>query len=109
MDMKDQLIAFTIDNQLLAIPLTVVDRIVRAVEVTPLRKAPEVFLGIIDYHGTVMPVLSLRKRLGFPERSLSASDRFMIVQTSSRKLAVVVDEIHQVISAEATGSLIRKL
>lgn len=100
MDLKNQLITFLMDTQLLAIPIQVVERIVRAVEVTPLRKAPEGVLGILDYHGEILPVLSLRKRLRFPDRSLVSSDRFMILRTDSLSLVVVVDEIHEVIPSD---------
>lgn len=100
-DLSCQLVSFTIDEQLLAIPLQVVDRIVRAVKITPLGKGPETILGIIDYMGEIIPVLSLRKRLGFKDRPISASDRFMIIQSSTRKLVLVADEIQQVIPASS--------
>ena len=94
---SNQLISFTIDKHLLSIPITVVERVVRAVEVTPLGKAPEIILGVIDYHGDIIPVMSLRKRLGFPDRKLISSDRLMIIRISSRRLALVVDEVGEVI------------
>jgi len=100
MDIKNQLVSFTLDEQLLAIPISHVERVVRAVEVTPLKNAPASILGIIDYRGDIIPVLNLRKRLGFPERPVTASDRFLIIRTSSRRTAVVVDEIHRVISSD---------
>jgi len=96
MEINDQLIVFILDNQLLAIPLQLVERVIRAVAITPLRNAPAVIPGIIDYHGTVVPVFSLRKRLGFPEKPLASSDRFLILQLASRKLALVIDEIHHI-------------
>lgn len=92
-----QLVSFTIDKRLLAIPLAVVDRVLRAVEVTPLGKAPETIQGIIDFHGEIIPVLDLRKRLGFPVRSIVSSDRLMIIQLSICKVAIVVDTIQEVI------------
>ncbi|MBE0647406.1 MAG: purine-binding chemotaxis protein CheW [Bacteroidales bacterium] len=96
-DSTTQLVSFTIDNQLLAIPISYVERIVRAVAVTPLGKAPKTILGIIDYHGDIIPVLNLRKRLGFTDRPIGSSDRLMIIQTSKRKMAITVDAIQEVI------------
>lgn len=95
---KTQLVSFSIDEQLLAIPIDVVERIIRAVEVTPLGNAPPTILGIIDYRGNIIPVLNLRNRLGFPDRPVKASDRIMIIQTTSRKQALVVDEMRAVLS-----------
>ncbi|NQV02450.1 MAG: chemotaxis protein CheW [Bacteroidia bacterium] len=96
------ILSFRIDEQLLAIPIPVIERIVRAVEVTPLGKAPEIILGVIDYRGYIIPVMNLRKRLGFPDRILSSSDRLMIIKTSKRRLALVADEILEVIPPGAT-------
>ena len=97
-DSTTQLVSFTLDNQLIAIPLSFVERIVRAVEVTPLRKAPGTILGIIDYRGEIIAVLNIRIRLGFPERPIASTDRLMIIRTSRRRMALVADEIRDVIT-----------
>ncbi len=39
---------FKLDDQPYALPLAVVERIVRAVEVTPLPDAPRIMLGVVD-------------------------------------------------------------
>ena len=99
-DTATQLISFTIGKQLLSIPIAVVEHNERAVEVTPLRKVPRNILGIIDYHGEIIPVLNLRKRLGIPDRSVASSDRLIIIRTSSFRMALVVDEVKEVISRD---------
>jgi len=93
MSRHTQVIIFRIDGQSYAIPLSDVDRVIRAVEVTPLPKAPETVLGIIDYHGTLVPVLSLRKRLSLDFRDISTNDRFVIARTSRRTIVLTVDEV----------------
>jgi purine-binding chemotaxis protein CheW len=94
---KDNILSFRIDENLLAIPIRVVERVIRAVQVTPLGNAPKTILGAINYKGSIIPVLSLRKRLGYPERELLSSDRFLIIKTSARRLVLVVDEIRDII------------
>jgi len=96
-DSTSQLVSFTIDNQLLAIPIEVVERIVRAVAVTPIGKAPDTIQGIIDYHGEIVPVLNLRKRLGFSDRPIGSSDRLILIKTSIRRLAITVETIQDLI------------
>jgi purine-binding chemotaxis protein CheW len=39
-----------------------VERIVRVVEVTPLPKAPEIVLGVVNVQGQIIPVINIRKR-----------------------------------------------
>lgn len=98
MDLSAHLVTFTLDEHRLAIPIPFVERVVRAAEVTPLGKAPKRIIGVIDYHGDIIPVLNLRNRLGYNDRPVASSDRFMIIQTSIRRMALVVDVILDVMS-----------
>jgi purine-binding chemotaxis protein CheW len=92
-----QLVTFSIDEQLYALALDHVDRIVRAVEITRLPKAPEIVLGVINVEAKIVPVINLRKRFNFPEREINLTDHFIIAHTSRRRLALAVDSVSQVI------------
>jgi purine-binding chemotaxis protein CheW len=92
-----QLVIFSIDGQRYALALDQVDRIVRAVEITRLPKAPEIVLGVINVEGEIVPVINLRKRFNFPEREINLTDHFIIAHSSRRRLALVVDSVSQVI------------
>ena len=97
-----QLMVFCLDAQRYALPLASVERIVRAVEVTLLPNGPAIVLGVIDVAGRVLPVLNLRRRFGLPEREISPVDQFIIANTTSRTVALVVDEAQGVIAYPAT-------
>lgn len=86
------LIVFRLDRGRYALPLDVVERVVRAVEVTPLPHAPAIVLGAIDVHGQVLPVLNIRRRFLLPDRDISPADWFLLAHTTSRMVALVVDE-----------------
>lgn len=92
-----QLVVFCLDEQRYALPLAVVERIVQAVEVTPLPDAPPIVLGVIDVEGHVLPVLNLRRRFRLPEREIRPFDQFLIAQTAPRTVALVIDEAQGVI------------
>ena len=92
-----ELLIFTLDEQRYALRLTDVDRIVRAAAITPLPKAPEVVLGVLDLHGQVIPVINLRRRFRLPERPLRVSDQFVIAQAKLRTVALVVDSAEGVL------------
>jgi purine-binding chemotaxis protein CheW len=96
-----ELVVFRLDDQRYALRLGAADRFVRAVEVTPLPGAPAIVLGAIDVGGSVLPVLSLRRRFGLPEREIDVTDQFLIARTSSRAVALVVDEALGVITVPA--------
>jgi len=98
-----QLVVFALNGQRYALPLAVVARIVRAVEVTPLPGAPAMVLGAIDVAGRVLPVLSLRRRFGLPEREIGPADQFLLACTTRRTVALVVDEAQGVMECPATA------
>jgi purine-binding chemotaxis protein CheW len=93
----NQFVVFCLDAQRYALSLAVVERSVRAVEVTGLPNAPAIVLGVINVEGRVLPVLNLRRRFGLPEREISLSDQFLIARTTRRTVVLVVDETQGVI------------
>jgi len=97
------LAVFRLDAQRYALRLDAVERFVRAVEVTVLPRAPAIVLGAIDVAGSVVPVLSLRRRFGLPEREIDVMDQFLIARIPSRMVALVVDEALGVIASPSEG------
>jgi purine-binding chemotaxis protein CheW len=93
MDRADPLVVFALDRQRFALPLALVARVVRAVEVTPLPNAPEIVSGVIDVQGEVIPVLDVRSRLGLPPRAIGLADQLLIAHTQDRSVALLVDQV----------------
>ena len=96
MNASPQLVVFTLDEQRYGLRLATVERVVRAVEVTPLPNAPEIVLGMINVQGRIIPVVNVRKRFRRPEREIGLSDQFIIARTSRRTVALVVDAVSDV-------------
>lgn len=101
-DAAFQLVVFALDEARYALRLATVERVVRAVEVTPLPKAPEIVLGMINAQGRIVPVFNVRKRFSLPEREVGLSDQFIIARTARRTVALVVDAVHEVVPCPAT-------
>jgi purine-binding chemotaxis protein CheW len=99
--MLNQLVAFILGDQQYALPLATVQRVVRMVEVTPLPKAPEIVLGVIDFQGNISPVMSMRKRFGLPEPETSLSDQLIVADTATRRVALVVNSVTGVLERTA--------
>lgn len=96
-----QLVVFTLDERHYALHLSTTERALRMVEITLLPKAPEIVLGIIDVHGEVIPVLSIRKRFRLPEREPDPGDQLIIARTARRIVALVVDTVSDVVTLPA--------
>jgi purine-binding chemotaxis protein CheW len=91
-DLK-QILVFALDEPRFALHLSVVERVVRAVELMPLPKAPAIALGVINMQGQIIPVVNIRMRLHLPMRELELDDRFIIAHTSRRRVALLVDSV----------------
>ena len=93
----NKLVVFHLDDQLFALSLPTVDRVVRIVEITSLPKAPDYIKGIINFHGEIIPVVNIRMLFNLPEREIELSDQLIIAKTSMRTVALWVDSIDEVI------------
>lgn len=91
--MRNQVVMFTLDEPCCALPISYVEKVIRAVEISQLPHAPAIILGVINMAGKIIPVVDVRKRFGFPERELSIDDRFIIAKTSRYVVALVVDAV----------------
>ncbi len=107
-----RLVLLTVDGQTYALPLAAVDRIVRMVEVTPLPGAPDVVEGVINIQGEVVPVVSIRRRLGLAQRAVGVSDSLVVARARTRRLAIIAEFILGVVERPAdavvsTGDIAR--
>lgn len=91
--MDVRLVTFTLDDQRYAVMLERVERVIRAVEPTPLPEAPPIILGVINLAGEVVPLVDVCKRLGRPGRELDPADHLIIARTPRRIVALAVDAV----------------
>lgn len=94
---SQQWVVFTLGEQRYALPINSVEKIVQAVEITPLPKAPEIVLGIINWQKQIIAVINIRQRFGLPDRELELNDHLIIVQTARRIVGLPVDFVNGVI------------
>lgn len=92
-----QLLVFKLDEQRYGLNLTAVERILPSVEVTPLPKAPEIVLGVINVLGRIIPVVNIRRRFCLSEREMDLSDRLIVADTGRRPVVLVADAVSGVI------------
>jgi len=97
MQSTGHLVVFVLDDQRYALPLDVVERVVRMVRVTPLPQAPAIVSGVVNVGGQITPVVDIRKRFHLPEREVALSDQLIIARTSTRPVALVVDTVSGII------------
>ncbi|NLP34604.1 MAG: chemotaxis protein CheW [Clostridiales bacterium] len=91
------------------IEIKYIESIIVMQKITRVPKAQSYFKGVINLRGEIVPVLSLRKKLGFDEVEDTHATRIIIVRLEEQGAAIgiIVDEVKEVISL--AGSDISKL
>lgn len=107
METIGKLLVFLLEGQRYGLPLSAVDRVVRAAEITPLPKSPEIVLGVVNVQGRVIAVINLRRRFRLPERDMALTDQMVVARTPRRSVALVADEARGVVEyseSQAVGA-----
>lgn len=86
------LLYFSIEGVRCAIPIDDVRSVSRMVELTRVVDEGDNIAGTINFHGTVIPVYSMRRIFGFPERLPHRSDVLIITCTGKKSVALWVDK-----------------
>jgi purine-binding chemotaxis protein CheW len=86
-------LVFALDDPHYALPLAIVERVIRAVEISPLPRAPRIVRGVINVQGQILPIVDIRALFRLPSRATDIGDRFIIARTPRRVLALIVDRV----------------
>lgn len=95
-----RLLIFKLDDWKCALDISTVDRTYRAVAVTPLPEAPSIIKGVVNVHGSVLPVVNLRVRFQLPAKKLVPSAHFIVAHTLQRPVVLLVDSIEGVVECD---------
>lgn len=96
-----QLVSFRVGPQEFALQILEVERILRYQRPAPLPKAPAFLEGVVSYDGAAVPVVDLRKRLELPA-PVDEETRIMVLALEDQRIAVVVDQVREVIRVDST-------
>lgn len=96
-----QVVAFRVGPQEFALDILQVERILRYQRPSPLPKAPAFLEGVVRYEGVAVPVVDLRKRLELPDPQREET-RLMVLALEDQRIAVVVDEVTEVMRVDST-------
>ena len=97
MQAVSEIVVFSLDGQRYALNVWSVERVIRVVEVTPLPKAPEIVMGVIDLAGQIVPVMNIRRRFRLPDREIALTVDLIVARTSRRVVAMIVDAVVDII------------
>ncbi|MEP6999295.1 MAG: chemotaxis protein CheW [bacterium] len=102
--MADALL-FSVDTRRYALPLRQVAEVVPAVNVHGLPGAPSIVEGVVNVRGEILPVLSLRARMGHAPREVQATEYFILVRTQSRRVIIRSDTTPEIMTLSSMPDL----
>lgn len=85
------------------IDIKYIDNIIVMQSITRVPKAQSFFKGVINLRGEIVPVMSLRSKLGIEETAFTGKTRIIIVrpEPQAAPVGLIVDEVKEVITLEA--------
>ncbi len=94
-----QFIVVSLGEEDYGIDINYIDNIVRMQHITRVPKVPAFLKGVINLRGEVIPVMSLRVKMGLNEDEIGRNTRIIILKTETEgSLGVLVDEVKEVVT-----------
>ena len=94
-----QYIVVQIGSEKYGIDIRYVDNIVRMQKITRVPKAQVYFKGIINLRGEIVPVMSIRTKMGLDEDVITNASRIIILKLEEKgSLGVIVDQVCGVVT-----------
>ena len=94
---------FETGGRLYGIDVLQIREIVRAQEVTPLPRAPQMIEGVIDLRGAVIPVIDLGRALGGEPIEVDSRTRIAVLEIDGMVVGLRVAAAVDVLSVEASA------
>ncbi|TQK03276.1 chemotaxis protein CheW [Herbaspirillum sp. SJZ107] len=94
-----QFVTFVAGNQVFAVDMAPVQEIIRVPEVVRVPLAPPTLDGLANLRGKVLPIISLRRIFGYPERPADDASRAVVIDLG-QPLGFVVDRVASVVGVD---------
>ncbi len=94
-----QYIVVQLGGEQYGIDIGYVDNIVRMQKITRVPKAQSFFKGIINLRGEIVPVMSVRNKMGLEDDVITNASRIIILKIEDRGvIGIVVDQVREVVT-----------
>lgn len=94
-----QYIVIQIGVEQYGIDIQYVDNIVRMQNITRVPKVPEYINGVINLRGEVIPVMSIRLKMGYEVDEFTKSTRIIILKLEQHgTIGIIVDQVNEVVT-----------
>ncbi|MDD6810915.1 MAG: chemotaxis protein CheW [Lachnospiraceae bacterium] len=98
-----QFIVIKLGDEQYGINIRYIDNILRMQNITRVPKVAPYLKGVINLRGEVIPVMSVRIKMGLPVDEITKSSRIIILKMEQQgTIGVIVDEVKEVVTLDET-------
>ena len=102
-DVELHLVTFHLGAEEFGIPIETVREVVRVGDITRVPQAPPHVKGITNLRGRIVPIVSIKTRMGLPDTPLTARSRCVLVEVHGRLLGLLVDAVSSVVKVPSAA------
>jgi len=95
-----QYIVVNIGIEQYGINIKYIDNIVRIQRITRVPKTQPYYKGVINLRGEIIPVMSIRIKLGLDEELFTDKSRIIIVKVDNASIGIIVDQVKEVVTLD---------
>lgn len=92
-----RLVSFKASRFDFGVDLACVERVIPLLEIRKLPDAPSAVLGVINLHGSIVPVFDLCAKLGTRPNPVDVTTKLLVIRTPRFRRAIVADEVYGVV------------
>lgn len=98
-----QYIVVRLGDEQYGIDIRYIDNIVRMQSITRVPKVPPYLKGVINLRGEVIPVMSIRMKMGLEPDEIARATRIIILKSEQQgNVGIIVDEVKEVVTLAVT-------
>jgi purine-binding chemotaxis protein CheW len=91
-----KILIFSINGEHYATNIMEVERILEYEKSTKIPDSPEFVEGVINYEGSILPVITLSKRFNLPFTKVQDASKIIVAKQNNSKIGIIVDFVSEV-------------
>ncbi|MCM1253281.1 MAG: chemotaxis protein CheW [Clostridium sp.] len=97
-----QFIVIRLGDEQYGIDIKYIDNILRMQKITRVPKVAPYLKGVINLRGEVLPVMSIRLKMGLEEDVVTKASRIIVIKMEQQgMIGIIVDEVKEVVTLDA--------
>lgn len=91
-----KVLIFKLNEEYYATDIMEVERILNYDEATQIPDSPDFFEGVINYEGSILPIINLSKKFHIPAKEITEDSKIIVAKRENGKIGFVVDVVSEV-------------